>query len=154
MSISLFLKISFFAISSRILRIVTEHIDKVCSLESKLFLIPICSIGILNILEVIGKTKFSKVTKCLTLVQGGYSISLRANDIVYHYRISTELDWFYISPASKFNSLVELIRHHSTIADGLIIPLKFAIPNSHHKRNRYSRPDQWEIDRHDVRIQV
>ena len=131
-----------------------EEIDSICSLDSELSFSSIPSVGILDIFIVIVKTRLSKVTKCLTLVQGGYSISLRANDIVYHYRISTELDWFYISPASKFNSLVDLIRHHSTIADGLIIPLKFAIPNSHHKRNRYSRPDQWEIDRHDVRIQV
>lgn len=89
-------------------------------------------------------------------VQGGYSISLRANDIIYHYRISTEFDLFFISPSSKFNSLVELVRHHSSQADGLIIPLKFPIPNSHHnqRRNHYARPDQWEIDRQDVRIQA
>ena len=56
-----------FAITSRILRILTEHIDSICSLESRLFFGPLCSNGILNILEVIAKTRFSKIAKCLTL---------------------------------------------------------------------------------------
>ena len=51
-----------FVITSRMLRILTEHIEKVCSLESKLFLISICSVRIFNILEVIAKN-----TKCSTL---------------------------------------------------------------------------------------
>ena len=56
-----------FAMISKMLRILTEHIEKVCSLESKLFLISLCSIRILNIQEVITKTTFSKIAKCTTL---------------------------------------------------------------------------------------
>ena len=44
-----------------------EHIEKICSLESELFLIAICSIRILNALEVIAKTSFSKTEKFSTL---------------------------------------------------------------------------------------
>ena len=46
------------------LRTLTEHIEKVFSLESKLFLGSICSIRILNILEVI-----TKIAKCPTLIR-------------------------------------------------------------------------------------
>ena len=48
-----------FAITSKILRFLMEHIEKVCSLESELFLITICSIRILDIFEVIVKNDFS-----------------------------------------------------------------------------------------------
>ena len=58
-----------FAITSKMLRIRTGHIKTVCSLDSKLLLISICSIRILNILEVIAKTSFSKSAKCSTLCQ-------------------------------------------------------------------------------------
>ena len=61
------------AITSRILRILMKHINKICSLESKLFLITICSIGILNILEVTAKTIFSILEKCSTLPLTGCS---------------------------------------------------------------------------------
>ena len=48
----------FLNITSRILRILVEHINSICSLESKLFLISICSIRTLGIFEVIAKTSF------------------------------------------------------------------------------------------------
>ena len=57
-----------FAITFKILKNLMEHIERVCSLESKLFLISICSIRILDILEVIAKTSFSKIAKFSTLV--------------------------------------------------------------------------------------
>ena len=44
-----------------------EHIETVCSLESKLFLISIHAIRILDILEISAKTRFSKIAKCSTL---------------------------------------------------------------------------------------
>ena len=40
------------------LRILTEHIEKFSRLETRLFLISICSIIILNTLEVMAKTSF------------------------------------------------------------------------------------------------
>ena len=50
-----FRKSRFFGITSRILRLLMEHIERVCSLESKLSFISICSVRILNILEVIAR---------------------------------------------------------------------------------------------------
>ena len=55
------------------LGILMEHIEIKSSLDSKLQTFYICSIRILNILEVIAKTSFSKSAECLTLAQGGHS---------------------------------------------------------------------------------
>ena len=54
-------------ITTRISRIRSENIETICSLESKLFFTTICSIRILNILEVITKMSFSIFEKCSTL---------------------------------------------------------------------------------------
>ena len=51
------------------LRILTEHIEKVCSLESELFLLPLCSIRILYILELIAKTSFTQINPDLGYVE-------------------------------------------------------------------------------------
>ena len=56
-----------FAITYKISRILMEHIESICSLESGLIFMSICSIRILNILEVIAKMSFSKIAKCSTL---------------------------------------------------------------------------------------
>ena len=53
-----------FAITSKISRIPTEHINLICSLESRLFFGPICSIRILRILRVI--IKILKSSLCCT----------------------------------------------------------------------------------------
>ena len=53
-----------------------EHIDKVCSLDSKLFLISICSIRTLNILEVIVKMRFFKNRKMLNPEQSRLVLDL------------------------------------------------------------------------------
>ena len=52
-----------FAITSRILRILTEHIEPKDSLDSKLQIESICSVTILNVLEVIVKTSFPESHK-------------------------------------------------------------------------------------------
>ena len=57
-----------FAITSKILRIVTEHIDSICSLESRLSFGSICSIKSLNILEITLEMRFLKIPKRSTLV--------------------------------------------------------------------------------------
>ena len=54
-------RVEHFAITPRILRILMEHIEIKNSLDSKLQTFSICSIRILNILEVIAKTSFSKI---------------------------------------------------------------------------------------------
>ena len=56
-----------FAITSRILRVLMEHIEIKNSLDSRLQILSIYSIRILNILEVIAKTTFSKIAKYSTL---------------------------------------------------------------------------------------
>ena len=48
------------AVSSKILRIPTEHIDSICSLDSELSFDSICSFGTLDIFEVTEKMSFSK----------------------------------------------------------------------------------------------
>ena len=53
-----------------------EHIDRVCSLDSKLFLISICSIRTLNILEVIVKMRFFKNRKMLNPEQSRLVLDL------------------------------------------------------------------------------
>ena len=59
-----------FVITSRILTVRMEHIVVENSLVFKLKIFYICSIRILKILEVIAKTFFSKIAKCLTLSLG------------------------------------------------------------------------------------
>ena len=61
---------SIFALTFRISRVLTEHIDWIYSLDSKLQILSISSVRILNILEVITKTNFSKIAKYATLLKG------------------------------------------------------------------------------------
>ncbi|XP_043913877.1 tyrosine-protein kinase ABL1 [Protopterus annectens] len=84
---------------------------------------------------------------------GQRSISLRYEGRVYHYRINTASDGkLYVSSESRFNSLDELVHHHSTVADGLITTLHYPAP----KRNKPTvygvSPDydKWEIERTDI----
>nr|1AB2_A Chain A, C-ABL TYROSINE KINASE SH2 DOMAIN [Homo sapiens] len=60
---------------------------------------------------------------------GQRSISLRYEGRVYHYRINTASDGkLYVSSESRFNTLAELVHHHSTVADGLITTLHYPAP--------------------------
>ena len=52
--------------TSLILRIRKEQVKYICNLESKLFLLSILSVRILNMLEVIGKKSSSKISKRIT----------------------------------------------------------------------------------------
>ncbi|XP_073412031.1 tyrosine-protein kinase ABL1 isoform X2 [Dendrobates tinctorius] len=84
---------------------------------------------------------------------GQRSISLRYEGRVYHYRINTASDGkLYVSSDSRFNTLAELVHHHSTVSDGLITTLHYPAP----KRNKPTiygvSPDydKWEIERTDI----
>ncbi|XP_009997189.1 PREDICTED: tyrosine-protein kinase ABL1 isoform X2 [Chaetura pelagica] len=84
---------------------------------------------------------------------GQRSISLRYEGRVYHYRINTASDGkLYVSSESRFNTLAELVHHHSTVADGLITTLHYPAP----KRNKPTiygvspNYDKWEIERTDI----
>ncbi|GFR00071.1 tyrosine-protein kinase Abl [Trichonephila clavata] len=84
---------------------------------------------------------------------GQRSISLRFDGRVYHYRISEDTDSkVFVTSECRFNTLAELVHHHSMHADGLITLLLYPAP----KRNKPAvfalspEPDEWEIDRTDI----
>ncbi|CAL4102604.1 unnamed protein product, partial [Meganyctiphanes norvegica] len=91
---------------------------------------------------------------------GQRSISLRYDGRVYHYRINEDENAkLYVSSEYRFNTLAELVHHHSQHADGLITQLLYPAP----KRNKPTvfgltpvllflskKPDEWEIERTDI----
>uniref|UniRef100_A0A914XX90 Tyrosine-protein kinase n=1 Tax=Panagrolaimus superbus TaxID=310955 RepID=A0A914XX90_9BILA len=89
---------------------------------------------------------------------GQFSISVRHDGRVYHYRINVDhTDKLFITQDSKFKSLNELIHHHSTYADGLICNLLYPAPKKQRLPGIFSlsptQPDEWEIDRHEIVMQ-
>ncbi|XP_033221945.1 tyrosine-protein kinase Abl isoform X2 [Belonocnema kinseyi] len=84
---------------------------------------------------------------------GQRSISLRYEGRVYHYRINEDNDGkMFVTTESKFNTLAELVHHHSMLSDGLITQLLYPAP----KQNKPTvfplspEPDEWEINRTDI----
>ncbi|XP_014292361.1 tyrosine-protein kinase Abl isoform X2 [Halyomorpha halys] len=84
---------------------------------------------------------------------GQRSISLRYEGRVYHYRINEDPDTkVYVTTESKFNTLAELVHHHSMHSDGLITQLLYPAPK-HNKPAVFAlspEPDEWEINRTDI----
>ncbi|XP_018324086.1 tyrosine-protein kinase Abl isoform X3 [Agrilus planipennis] len=84
---------------------------------------------------------------------GQRSISLRYEGRVYHYRINEDSDGkVFVTAESKFNTLAELVHHHSMLSDGLITQLLYPAPK-HNKPTVFPlspEPDEWEIDRTDI----
>ncbi|XP_066592352.1 tyrosine-protein kinase Abl isoform X2 [Prorops nasuta] len=83
---------------------------------------------------------------------GQRSISLRYEGRVYHYRINEDTEGkMFVTTESKFNTLAELVHHHSMNADGLITQLLYPAPK-HNKPTVFplSEPDEWEINRTDI----
>ncbi|XP_013776391.1 tyrosine-protein kinase Abl-like [Limulus polyphemus] len=83
-------------------------------------------------------------------IPGQRSISLRHDGRVYHYRINEDGEGkVYVTSECRFNTLAELVHHHSMHADGLITMLLYPAP----KRNKPAvfalspEPDEWEVDR-------
>ena len=62
---------------------------------------------------------------------GQYSISLRYDGRVFHYRIHIDpsTGQYYVTPESKFETLGELVKHHSKNPDGLTTTLHYPAPN-------------------------
>ncbi|BFZ05522.1 hypothetical protein BsWGS_08561 [Bradybaena similaris] len=84
---------------------------------------------------------------------GQRSISVRFEGRVYHYRISEHLDGkVYVTQDHRFNTLGELVHHHSIHADGLVTTLLYPAP----KRQKPTvfgvspEPDKWEIERTEI----
>lgn len=67
-------------------------------------------------------------------------------------RAVPRLPQLYVSSESRFNTLAELVHHHSTVADGLITTLHYPAP----KRNKPTvygvspNYDKWEMERTDI----
>lgn len=84
---------------------------------------------------------------------GQRSISLRFEGRVYHYRINEDADGkLFVTAESKFNTLAELVHHHSMLSDGLITQLLYPAPK-HNKPTVFPlspEPDKWEINRTDI----
>ncbi|KAL6429390.1 hypothetical protein ACFW04_008222 [Cataglyphis niger] len=84
---------------------------------------------------------------------GQRSISLRYEGRVYHYRINEDSEGkMFVTTESKFNTLAELVHHHSMLADGLITQLLYPAPK-HNKPTVFPlspEPDEWEINRTDI----
>ncbi|XP_021917496.1 tyrosine-protein kinase Abl isoform X5 [Zootermopsis nevadensis] len=84
---------------------------------------------------------------------GQRSISLRYEGRVYHYRINEDAEGkVYVTTESKFNTLAELVHHHSMHSDGLITQLLYPAPK-HNKPTVFAlspEPDEWEINRTDI----
>ncbi|KAK6195476.1 hypothetical protein SNE40_000901 [Patella caerulea] len=84
---------------------------------------------------------------------GQRSISVRYDGRVYHYRISEDSDLkVYVTSEHRFNTLAELVHHHSIHSDGLVTTLLYPAP----KRNKPTvfgfspEPDKWEIERTEI----
>ncbi|KHN73993.1 Tyrosine-protein kinase abl-1 [Toxocara canis] len=80
---------------------------------------------------------------------GQFSISVRHDGRVYHYRISVDhRDWLYITQECKFKTLGELVHHHSVHADGLVCTLLYPAPKKERPPTVFSlsptQPDEWE----------
>ncbi|RWS09086.1 tyrosine-protein kinase Abl-like protein [Dinothrombium tinctorium] len=84
---------------------------------------------------------------------GQRSISLRFDGRVYHYRINEDSEGkVYVTSECRFNTLAELVHHHSMQADGLITMLLYPAPKCN-KPTLFAlspEPDEWEIDRTDI----
>ena len=84
---------------------------------------------------------------------GQFSISLRFDGRVFHYRIHLDsASKYYVTPESKFESLAELVVHHSKNPDGLTTTLHYPAPNPR-KPPIYSlshEVDEWELNRSDI----
>ncbi|XP_051868592.1 tyrosine-protein kinase ABL2 isoform X3 [Pristis pectinata] len=84
---------------------------------------------------------------------GQLSISLRYEGRVYHYRINTTHDAkVYVTAESRFNTLAELVHHHSTVADGLVTTLHYPAPKCNKPTVYGVSPihDKWEMERTDI----
>lgn len=87
---------------------------------------------------------------------GQFSISLRFDGRVFHYRIHSDptSNQYYVTPESKFDTLTELVKHHSKSADGLTTTLHYSAPNPR-KPPVYGVShdfDKWEFDRSNLEM--
>uniref|UniRef100_A0A914HVU5 Tyrosine-protein kinase n=1 Tax=Globodera rostochiensis TaxID=31243 RepID=A0A914HVU5_GLORO len=89
---------------------------------------------------------------------GQFSISLRHEGRVYHYRISFDANLrLFITESAKFKTLGELVHNHSVSASGLICTLMYPVnkrligqPHSTVFSPSPAQADGWEVDRAEI----
>lgn len=87
---------------------------------------------------------------------GNYSLSLRENDNVKHYRIRTmDNGHFYIASRAIFATLLDLVEHYKLESDGLCTHLTRPCPHGEQPQTSglsYNTKDQWEIPRESLEM--
>ncbi|KAF1769652.1 hypothetical protein GCK72_001469 [Caenorhabditis remanei] len=86
--------------------------------------------------------------------QHDFSLSVREDDSVKHYRIR-QLDHggYFIARRRPFATLHDLISHYQREADGLCVNLgKPCVKSEAPQTNTFTYDDQWEVDRRSVRL--
>jgi len=84
---------------------------------------------------------------------GDYSMSVRENDSVKHYRIRKLDDGgFYIARRVSFKSLAEMVTHYQQDADGLCTQLGEPAREDDQPQTTGLGKDQWEIPRDSIKL--
>lgn len=82
---------------------------------------------------------------------GQRTISLRCDGRVYHYYIKQDSEHrYYVRQECKFNTIAELVHHHSMMHDGLITMLLYPATKKDSAWTRNIDSDEWEINRTDI----
>ncbi|CAF1048184.1 unnamed protein product [Adineta ricciae] len=85
-----------------------------------------------------------------------FSLSIRDNDSVKHYRIRQGEDGrYYIARRTTFNTLPELVNHYSKTSDGLCVNLRqpcVHIIKPEPDGLSHSLVDKWEISRREIKL--
>ncbi|XP_054653243.1 tyrosine-protein kinase Lck isoform X2 [Dunckerocampus dactyliophorus] len=103
-----------------------------------------------------GNTKGSFLIRDSETTPGSYSLSVRDFDQstgegVKHYRIrNLDSGGFYITTKISFNSLKELVQHHSRDADGLCTKLEKPCQSRAPQKPWWQ--DEWEIPRESLKL--
>ncbi|XP_056282821.1 tyrosine-protein kinase Lck [Pseudoliparis swirei] len=104
-----------------------------------------------------GNTMGSYLIRESETTQGSFSLSIRDLDHntgegVKHYRIrNLDSGGFYITAKISFNSLKELVQHHSREADGLC--MKLMKPCQSRAPQKPWWQDEWEISRESLKLE-
>ncbi|KAL0969240.1 hypothetical protein UPYG_G00224370 [Umbra pygmaea] len=104
-----------------------------------------------------GNTQGSFLIRESESSKGSYSLSVRdldpnTGDMVKHYKIrNLDTGGFYITPKISFNSLTELVQHHSRESDGLCT--KLVKPCQSRMPQKPWWQDEWEIPRESLKME-
>ncbi|XP_076017630.1 tyrosine-protein kinase Lck [Genypterus blacodes] len=111
----------------------------------------------MRLLLALGNTQGSFMIRESETAPGSYSLSVRdldhnSGEMVKHYRIrNMDNGGYYITAKISFNSLKELVQHHSREADGLCTRL--VKPCQSRAPQKPWWQDEWEIPRESLKLQ-